>query len=117
MFPGFERWAQDTLELYDQESLELRELYQGGHDLGVLHRLVREQPEQVVLSESAYQALMAEFGDLDAESYVVMARDSGDYYIYCGLGRVGCRRTGHRYGGAAGLSGRFLGRFGTTGTH
>lgn len=81
---GFERWAQDTSELYDQESLELRELYQGGHALGVLHRLVRDQPEQVVLSESAYQALMVEFGDLDAERYVAMSRNSGVYYIYCG---------------------------------
>lgn len=77
-----ESWPNDATEIQDQGSLEINQLYEEGRDLDVLHRIVQENPKEIVLPETAYLALTEAFDDLDTEYYYTLVRDSGVYYYY-----------------------------------
>ena len=79
-----EDWPGDAAEIpgYDKSSQELNRLYQEGRELDLLHQLLLDHSEEIVLSESAYQAVTEAFDDLDPEYFYPIERDSGSYYYY-----------------------------------
>lgn len=79
-FPGEVYWQEKQLTTKAQ--LDQQQLYQAGDELGVLHSLMKDNPEGIIVSERVFQSVQAKFGDLEQENYYTLKRDNGTYYYY-----------------------------------
>ena len=83
-FPGEVYWQEE--QLTTQAQLDQKQLYQAGDELGVLHSLMKSNPEGIIVSERAFQSVQAKYGDLEQENYYTLERDGGTYYYYVNPG-------------------------------
>ena len=80
--PGDGDFLRDADLLTTSAELERKALYEAGDELGVLHSLMLEDPDGIIVSQGVFALVQEKYGDLDAAHYYPLERGEETYLFY-----------------------------------